>query len=270
MKKIYLAIATLALLAATPSQAAKPAAKAAPAPAVSGEAPINTKAVLDQVEKNASADDEVATLQMTILESNGAKREKKMELRRKGKNNNQSVLVRMLSPADDKGITLLSKSKGSDSDVWYFAPSSKQVRRIVSGKKGGSFLGSELSYEDMEASSDSKTVSKALGRKQEGGREHVLIENTIGGDSSYSKTILWVDDALKLLSKVEYFDKAGKPLKVTTFSGYKKYGSTWRAQKIEVTNLQNKRGTTLALLDVKVNTGLKDGEFTESALTEAD
>jgi hypothetical protein len=72
------------------------------------------------------------------------------------------------------------------------------------------------------------------------------------------------------VDKIEYFDKTGKPLKVSTFSDYKQFGNVWRAQKISVSNLQNKRGTTLQLSDLKLNKGLDDSEFTESALTEGD
>lgn len=234
-------------------------------------APIDAKAVLDKVEKNVSSNDEVVTVQMTIIEASGDKKERKVEMRRKGQPNKQAVLVKLLSPADQKGITLLSKSEGKESDVWLFMPSSKQVRRIVSSGKGGSFQGSELSFEDMEAGSDAKIISKVIGREKLNGQNHILIENKSSkGESIYGKTVIWVEEARHLVSKIEYFDKKNQPLKVSTFSGYKKFGGTWRAQLVDVRNLQNKRGTTLALLSMKVNQGLSDGEFTESSLSEGD
>ena len=51
------------------------------------------------------------------------------------------------------------------------------------------------------------------------------------------------------------------------FKNYKKFGkNTWRAKKVLVKNVQNKRGTTLNLSDLKLNSGLKDSEFTKRAL----
>lgn len=230
----------------------------------------NAKDILSKVAKNVSSDDEVANVKMIITEKDGASKTRELEIRRKGKDDKQKVLVKLEGPADLKGTALLSVSKGKESDQWLYLPSSKQTRRIQSSKKSGGFMDSELSYEDMGTSSDAKYESKVVGKKTEAGREFTIVENVPKGESSYGKTVLWIDNKLNLVGKIEYFDKANKPLKVSTFSGYKKYGNVWRAQKIQVANLQNKRGTVLELSDLKLNKGLDDAEFTESALTEGD
>ncbi len=235
-----------------------------------GMAAVDAKSILDKVSKNVSSADEVATVKMTIIEADGTKKNREMEIRRKGKDDKQKVLVKMQGPADLKGTALLSVNKGGASDQWLYLPSSKQTRRIQSSKKSGGFMDSELSYEDMGTSSDAKFESKTVGAKKESGHDFTLIENTPKGESSYGKTVIWVDDKTFLVGKIEYFDKAGKPMKISTFSKYKKFDNIWRAEKIEVTNLQNKRGTVLELSGLKLNKGLDDGEFTESALTEGD
>jgi len=271
MRESLYAAAFAAALVVTPALAAKPKAaapkKAAAAPAPAGDA----KSILNKVSKNVDAKDEVANVKMVITEADGAAKTRELEIRRKGRDDSQKVLVKLQGPADLKGTALLSVSKGKSSDQWLYLPSSKQTRRIQSGKsRSGSFMDSELSYEDMGTSSDAAYVSKVAGKKTDGGREFTLIENTPKGDSTYGKTIIWVDDKTDLVGKIEYFDKSGKPLKVSTFSSYKKFENVWRAQKVSVTNLQNKRGTVLELSGLKLNKGLDDGEFTESALTEGD
>lgn len=252
-----LALALAALLTATLAPATMAAAE-------------DAKAILDKVSKKVNAKDEVASVKMIITEPDGAKKERELEIRRKGEEDNQKVLVKLNGPADLKGTALLSVAKGKSSDQWLYLPSSKQTRRIQSSGKGGNFMGSELNYEDMGSSSDAKFESKVVGTKEEGGRKFTLVENTPKGTSVYGKTVMWIDQKLDLVGKVEYFDKAGKPLKVSTFSGYKEFDKVWRAQKITVVNSQNKRGTVLELSNLKVNKGLDDGEFTESALTEGD
>ncbi len=233
-------------------------------------AAADAKSILDKVSKNVNANDEVATVKMTIIEPDKSQKTRELEIRRKGEDDNQKVLVKLQAPADLKGTALLSVNKGKSSDQWLYLPSSKATRRIQSSNKGGNFMGSELNYEDMGASADAKFESKVIGEKEDGGRKFTVIENTPKGDSAYGKTNIWVDLKTNLVGKIEYFDKAQKPLKVSTFSGYKQYDKVWRAQKISVTNLQNKRGTTLELSGLKLNKGLDDGEFTESALTEGD
>lgn len=257
----------LAISILAPQYTALAVKKAARQTAVKKEE--TAKAVLDKVAKNMAADDEVAAVKMVITEANGDRKERRMEIRRKGKAKGQRVLVRIEAPASDKGITLLSKPDGDGTGQWLYLPSNKQVRRLVGASgKGGSFMGSELRNEDLGG--DGKFESRLVGSREEGGKVFTLIENSPKGESSYGKTVLWVDSGSYLVGKVEYFDRAMKPLKVTEFKDYKKEGGTWRAQVIDVRNLQNKRGTRLELSELKLNRGLSDAEFSESALTEGD
>jgi predicted RND superfamily exporter protein/outer membrane lipoprotein-sorting protein len=229
------------------------------------------KEILQKVEKNVTSTDETATLKMVIVEADGTKKEREIEIKRKGGEGKHKALVRINTPSDLKGTALLSVNSGKQSDQWLYLPSSKQTRRIQSGKKNSSFMDSELSYEDMGASSDTKVESKVLKEETVNGRKFAVIENLLKGDSSYGKVLVWVDLETYLVGKTEAFDKSMKPLKVSTFSGYKQFDKgVWRAQKVSVSNLQNKRGTILELSDLKLNKGIDDEEFTESALTEGE
>lgn len=231
----------------------------------------DAKSILKNVEKNMSATDEVANVKMTITEADGTKKDRGLQISRKGKDADQKVMVRMNAPADLKGTALLSVSKGKSSDQWLYLPSSKQTRRIQSGNRSGGFMDSEMSYEDMGTNADAKFESKVLPEETIAGRKYSVIESIPKGESSYGKVVTWVDQGTYLVGKMQYFDKSMKPLKVTNFTGYKQYDKgVWRAQKVQVQNLQNKRGTTLELSDLKLNKGLDDAEFTESALTEGD
>jgi outer membrane lipoprotein-sorting protein len=229
------------------------------------------KEILRKVEKNITSNDEIANLKMIIVEADGSKKERELEIKRKGGEGKQKVIVKMNAPSDLKGTSLLSVSKGTQSDQWLYLPSSKQTRRIQSGKKSSSFMDSELSYEDMGATSDTKVESKFIKEETVNGRKFAVIENILKGESSYGKVMVWVDLETFLVGKTEAFDKSLKPLKVSTFSGYKQFDKgVWRAQKVSVSNLQNKRGTVLELSDLKLNKGIDDEEFTESALTQGD
>ena len=140
--------------------------------AVSSSSPVlaaasnDAKSILDKVSKNVDARDEIANVKMVITEADGGAQTRELEIRRKGKDDNQKVLVKLQAPADLKGTALLSVSKGKSSDQWLYLPSNKQTRRIQSGKsRGGAFLGSELSYEDLGTSSDANYESKVADRK---------------------------------------------------------------------------------------------------------
>ena len=77
----------------------------------------------------------------------------------------------------------------------------------------------------------------------------------------------WVPLTTFLVSKIEYYDHANKLFKVTEMGTYKKFpGDVWRTQDVQVKNVQNHRSTHLVLKDLKINQGLGDSEFTESAM----
>lgn len=234
--------------------------------------PNNAKDLLKAVEKNMSAHDEVAKVSMIISEANGQKKPARvLEIKRKGAEGSQNVMVRMQSPADLKGVALLTKNNGKSSDQWLYMPSNKQTRRIVSSNKSSNFMDSELSFEDMGSASDLNVDSKVIKQDTINGRKFAVVENAIKGESTYSKILVWVDLATNLIAKTESYAKDGKLLKTTTFSGYKQFDKgVWRAQKVEVKNVQTKRGTVLELSDLKINKGLDDDEFSESAMTEGD
>lgn len=62
----------------------------------------------------------------------------------------EKSLIVFLEPADTRDTALLSYSYIEESDdQWIYLPSMRRTRRIASGNKSGSFVGSEFSYEDI-------------------------------------------------------------------------------------------------------------------------
>ncbi|MNT94913.1 hypothetical protein D3C72_2366870 [compost metagenome] len=88
---------------------------------------------------------------------------------------------------------------------------------------------------------------------------------------AYSKVVSFVSAETHLPVKSECFDKTGKLLKTIDLLGYKKLpGDKYRVSKIVIKNVQNKRGTEIALSNIKINQGLKNSQFTSKALSEED
>ena len=224
--------------------------------------------VLNHVEKSLNSKYEVATVEMTITEKNGKSKSRHLVIKKKNAGEKQQVLVRLEKPTDIRGVGLLSVIEKDDEDQWLYLPSTKKSRRIVSSKKKDSFLGSEFSYEDFSPTTYKKFKNKIVKMDSIKGVQAYLIESVAQkGDAPYSKILTWVSVEGYRILQSQYFDNKGKKLKVMTFQGYKKYaGDSWRAQKVAVRNLQNKRQTTLLLSELKLNTGIKDNEFSKRAL----
>jgi uncharacterized protein len=225
--------------------------------------------ILKKVEGGLSSKDESALIKMKVVESNGAAKDREVEIKRKSGAKSQ-VLVRLKSPSDVSGVALLSVAEGSSEDQWLYMPSQKKARRVVSSNKSQRFLDTEFSLEDFSASTYARFENKLVREDRQPSSDVAVIESKAkaGNDSSYSKIMTWVDLSNYQVQKSDYYGKDGKLLKTMVFRDYKKFGPTWRAQTVEVRNMQNSRSTILKIANLKLNSGLNDREFTQSALEE--
>lgn len=218
--------------------------------------------------KNATPNEE-AKIRMKISESDGSTKERMIVIKKKSKKD-KMALVRLLSPNDLKGVGLLTIYKGQTENQWLYLPSEKRSRRIVGSNSKGRFLDSEISYEDLRASTYDNFNNTVKADPASQNKDIVLIESIAkkGDDSSaYGKIKTWVDTKQARLIKAEYYTPDGELLKVMTFSNYKKYSNVWRAQLINVKNVQKNRSTVLELEKLSTK-NISDDEFSIDSLEE--
>lgn len=232
---------------------------------------LNADQILKRVEGRVASKDEAARIKMKVIESNGSSKERELEIKRKS-GSKQQVLVRLEAPSDVRGVALLSVLKGGREDQWLYMPSQKKARRVVSGNRSQKFLDSEFNLEDFSAGTYIHFANKVIREEPGAGKSKIaVIESKAKGDeTSYSRILTWIDLGSYQIQKSEYFDREGKLLKTMVFRDYKKFGQTWRAQTVEVRNMQNRRSTVLKVAGLKLNAGLPDSEFTQSALEDED
>jgi len=91
---------------------------------------------------------------MLIVDSNGGKQQRQFTMIRKTveQGGDQDFLVVFERPAEFKRTAfLVKKHTKSDDDRWLYLPSLDLVKRISSGDKSTSFVGSNFFYEDISA-----------------------------------------------------------------------------------------------------------------------
>lgn len=221
----------------------------------------------EEMQAQIATQDEVGKIEMKVYESDGSNKSREMSYSRLNDKESHFTLIRMISPKDIKGTSLLSVIKNGQEEKWVYLPSSKATRKIsTSGDGGARVLDSELYAEDFDLGV-LKSATSAIQKKESDGT--IIIETKIANPkSSYGKTISWVGKD-KLVSKAEVYDKKNALLKKIEFSKYSEVGKgKWRAGQISIVNVQNKRKTDLILKDIKVNKGLKPAKFTTRALGE--
>ena len=138
-----------------------------------------------------------------------------------GKQDRKSVSI-ILSPKAEKGIGMLNYSYQSDEkddDIWMYFSSLGKVRRITSSNKNqdepasGSLFGSEFSSEDINGTPIDDYQYKILKSIQYKGNETWVIEQIPNAKrlrkSRYSKTLIWMDQARKIIPKWVSYNSQG-------------------------------------------------------------
>lgn len=233
---------------------------------------ITVEKIGQEIASRLSAKDESLKVKMKIIEADASAKEREMSIQRLSPSKAEHyMMVRMQKPQDLKGTALLATFKDGKEEKWLYLPSSKQTRRL-SGDAGGQggILGSELTPEDFDFNSDRSTKNTLQKEIEIKGKKYYVVESDVNASSnSYSKVVSFISAADFLPIKSECFDKKGQLLKTIDLLGYKKLaGNKYRASKIVIKNVQNKRSTEITLADLKINQGLSATKFTSKALAE--
>ena len=178
------------------------------------------------------------------------------------------------NPRDVKGTAMLTWShKEGDDDQWLYLPALKRVKRISSSSKSGSFMGSEFSYEDLSSREVNKYTYKFLREESCPCEElkalscFVSESFPVDKSSGYTKLISWADTDEYRSCRVEFYDRKSSHLKTLIFGDYKKFlDKFWRPMRLDVTNHQSGKSTSMVFKEYKFKTGLKDPDFNQNAL----
>ena len=176
------------------------------------------------------------------------------------------------SPADVKGTAFLSFTHVNEpDDQWLYLPALKRVKRIASKNKSGPFMGSEFAFEDMSSQEVDKYTYKWLRDEQLDGKDVYVIERIpVDKHSGYTRQIVWGDREIYHPLKVEFYDRKNALLKTLVLFDYKQYlGKYWRPDRMEMTNHQNGKSTTLLFTDYVFNNGFSDRDFDRNSLKRA-
>lgn len=173
------------------------------------------------------------------------------------------------SPPDVKDTTFLNWSQedaNADDDQWIYLPALRKVRRIASGDKENSFMGSDLIYDDMgdrEVDEDTHTLVRV---EQDNGTKFYVVQAVAKKENYiYSKKLTWVNADTWTTPKIEFYDRKGRLLKVMTME-WAQIDGIWNWKRTVVENQLTGHQTELEISNVKFNQGLKESLFTERSL----
>jgi Outer membrane lipoprotein-sorting protein len=221
------------------------------------------------------ASDETETAMMKIFSKGGAMKERRIvNYTLTGRDRLSKTLLRYLAPPDVENTALLTwEGREGNDDQWLYLPATRKVKRIAASGKKNRFMGTDFSYEDLRPENLALHTYTVLGAERVEDADCWVIEagpasERQAADSGYGKRKLWIRKDNYFTVKQEYYDKKERLLKLASTRNVVNVARTfWRAQEVEMRDVQAGTRTVMVTQDRALETGLNEAFFTEAELT---
>jgi hypothetical protein len=232
--------------------------------------------VARQIENRDTGRDSRAEMRMRLFDRQGRVRERSMTLATmKGTNGKgDRTLVRFTYPNDIKNTSFLVwEHPAADDERFLFLPALGRVRRIAGEEKQESFVGSDLSYEDIGgrdiadytyAFADANaTWTAADGSKQPAWS---LESRAKDKNADYPRTVSLVLKDRFVIVHADVFNARNERVKVFDVRKLERIDNIWTTLSIAVVNERDRTRTELETTAIRYNVGLSESEFTRRQL----
>ena len=203
--------------------------------------------------------DQSLKMKLVLIDKDGDEKERELVMLQMG---SDKRMIKFLSPADQRGIAFLDLP---EDEMYLYLPAFKKVRRIAGHIKNQKFAGTDFTYDDMGTINYAEEYDPEF---VEGAEGYFTLELTPkeGIEKDYSKLKMRVRKDNFYPTRIEYYDKSGKLLKVMERRTIEEVGDYWVSKEFEIHNLEENHRTKAVLEEVKFDTGLEDNLFTERYL----
>lgn len=231
--------------------------------------------IMEAYEAQDRTDDLSAELAMTLVAARGGTREREVTLVTKtAADGTRKQLIRFRSPADVAGTGFLSiENRGRADDNWLFLPALRKTRRIAGTDRQDSFMGTDFTYEDLEAEQLDDYTYERTGTEQIAGTDAWIVEARPASpdkaaETGYAKRALWISKDRGLLLQAKFYDKDGAYVKRLSAEDLRQVPGTerWRPYRLVMEDVRSGSRTILAFSNYRIDEGVPDDTFTQRYL----
>ena len=228
----------------------------------------SAKDIMLKLENKKAPKNAYQEAEMVLISKSGKEKKRLLKIWGEKKGDDSKSMIKFLKPRRMKNTGFLTVTENDSTQQWLFLPNvSKKARRIAEGDKGGSFLGSQFFYVDLEPTKTEDFTYKTLKTEKIDGVEYTVIESTPKDKSYvYSKAVLWIDAKNLIRKKAELYQKS-KLLKIIEAVKMEKIQGFDTVMVTRVKNLKNKKSSEMRLKSVKYDTAIKSSQFSLNSLT---
>ncbi|MDH4120835.1 MAG: outer membrane lipoprotein-sorting protein [Deltaproteobacteria bacterium] len=233
--------------------------------------------IMEQVRDRDDGATASSDMEMVLIDKRGNQRVRAVRTYRRKEGKDKHSIMFFLSPADVKGTGFLTydyDQEKKDDDQWLYLPALKKTKRIASGDKSGSFMGSDMNYSDMTTPNLNDFDYTLVKEEDVDGQKTWRIEavprnETVMDETGYSKRVIWVrQDNFMVIRSVGYIYKS-EDMKFMQVVKLEKIDGVWAPVEMHVAT---KRGadtlhqTILRFTNIHHNKPLPAEMFTQRKL----
>jgi len=227
--------------------------------------------VVENVYNRSVGDDMTADLTMTLINSSGKERVRKIKQFSRDFGEIEKKIMFFVKPADVKNTSFMTwgyDEEEKNDDQWIYLPALKKTKRISSDSKSDYFMGSDFTYDDLGDRHPTQDTHTILREEELNGEACYVIES-IPKDEEYiySKTITWIIKDKWIGLKKDFYDEDEDLLKTLTVEKYEDFKGFLIITHTEMKNVQKDHKTVMELKNIKIDTGISESKFSERMMT---
>ncbi len=230
---------------------------------------MTAEEIMQHVDQVPEPESVKSSMSMVLVDNKGKKRVRTMQSLRAEIDGTSKSLMFFLEPNDVKGTGFLMfdyETAEQDDDQWMFLPSLKKAKRIASGDKTGSFMGSDFSYADMSKRNLEEWTFKILKEGSVNGTDVWVIESVPANQdviekTGYVRSIAFVrKDNFHVVRGINYLKKKGE-VKLMNIAKHTEIGGYWIGTETQM--ITQKYGKTVHRTLMKID--VQDVDFDADA-----
>jgi len=214
-------------------------------------------------------------MKMRIIDHRGGERVRELEVydRRESGAERKTILF-FLTPAEVKGTGFLSFTHtGRPADQWLYLPELQRVRQITARTRNESFVGTDLSYHDLDLLQEMPSWSEADATSKlradetlSGVTTHVIELTPQREDIGYHRIVLWLGTDDLVPRRLEFYEDGDAPKKRLDQSEVRAIGPIPTPEHVEVETPGTGTKTVIDIDDVQFNQNLDADLFSQRYL----